>query len=365
MTARSGHDAAGPALSKRMSEETGTRHDECSSGRPRWRAVVCYFAISLTPLLHTDAALSQAREPLELVQTIALPDVQGRIDHMDIDLDGERLFVAALGNNTVEVIDLRAGKRSARLERLQEPQGIAYVPEGKRLFVANGRGGRVDVFDGASLAAVGHVDGLEDADNVRYQRDGGRVYVGYASALAAIDAATLKVAAQIKLAGHPESFQLERGGSHMFVNVPSAQHIAIVDWKKNSIVATWGLGDMKANFPMALDEPGRRLFVATRWPAALLVHDTNAGKLIANLPIGGDADDVFFDAERKRIYVICGQGVIDVVLQRDADHYQSVAQVPSAPGARTGLFVAARKTLYVAVPARGSSGAEIRVYAVR
>jgi hypothetical protein len=332
---------------------------------PPWRAVVYCLTTSLTPLLPTGAALAQAREPLELVQTIALPDVRGRIDHLDIDLDGERLFVAALGNDTVEVVDLRAGQRSARLEHLQEPQGVAYVPEGKRLFVANGRGGRVDVFAGAPLAAAGHVDGLEDADNVRYERNSGHVYVGYGSALAVIDAATLKLAAQIKLAGHPESFQLESGASRVFVNVPNAQHIAVVDRNKRSVLATWSLDGKKANFPMALDESNHRVFVATRQPAALLVHDTQTGKRVADLSIGGDADDLFFDAERKRIYVICGQGVIGVVQQRDADRYQNLAQVPSAPGARTGLFVAARKTLYVAVPARGPSPAEIRVYAVR
>jgi len=332
---------------------------------PRWWAFVCYLATAFTPLLSTGAVLAQARDPLELVQTIALPDVQGRIDHLDIDLDGERLFVAALGNDTVEVVDLRAGRRSARLEHLQEPQGVAYVPTAKRLFVANGRGARVDVFADAPLASAGHVEGLEDADNVRYEPSSGRIYVGYGSALAAIDASTLKLVAQLKLAGHPESFQLGSRDSRIFVNVPTARQIAVVDRNKQSVLATWSLGDMKANFAMALDEPEHRLFVATRQPAALLVHDTETGKRVANLSIGGDADDLFFDAERKRIYVICGQGVIDVVQQRDADHYQSVAQVPTAPGARTGLLAAARKTLYVAVPARGPSPAEIRVYAVR
>src|SRR2546427_8409572 len=234
---------------------------------PRRWAVVYYVAAALTPLPHTGAALAQAREPLELVQTMALPDVRGRIDHLDIDLDGERLFVAALGNNTVEVIDLRAGQRSARLEHLQEPQGVAYVPEARRLFVATGQGGRIDVFAGAPLAAAGHVDGLEDADNVRYERSSGRVYVGYGSALAVIDAATLKLAARIRLAGHPESFQLANGDSRIFVNVPNARQIAVVDRNKQSVLATWSLADTKANFPMALDEPDHRLFVATRQPA--------------------------------------------------------------------------------------------------
>jgi hypothetical protein len=282
---------------KAMSEEVIVSHYQSNWALPRWRAVVYCLAMSLAPLLDTGPVLAEAREPLEPVQTIALPEVSGRIDHLDIDVDGERLFVAALGNDTVEVIDLRAGQRSARLEHVQEPQGVAYVPEAKRLFVANGRSGRVDIFEGASLAAAGHVDGLEDADNVRYERNGGHVYVGYGSGLATIEAATLKLVAQTKLAGHPESFQVESGTSRIFVNVPSAQHIAIVDRHKRSVLATWSLDDKKANFPMALDEPDHRVFVATRQPAALLVYDTDTGKRVADLSIGSDADDVFGRAQ--------------------------------------------------------------------
>jgi DNA-binding beta-propeller fold protein YncE len=310
-------------------------------------------------------AKAQSPQPLELVQTIPLPDVRGRIDHLAVDLDGGRLFVAALGNDSVEVIDLRAGRRSARLEHLQEPQGVAYVAEMKRLFVANGRSGRVDVFAGPDLTAGGSVTGLEDADNVRYDQSSRQIYVGYGSAMAVIDASTAKLVQQIKLAGHPESFQLENEAARIFVNVPNAGQIAVIDRNKRSIVATWTLGDMKANFPMTLDEPDHRLFVATRRPAALLVYDTENGRRIASLPIGGDADDLFFDPELKRIYAVCGQGVVDVVQQRDADHYQTVIQITTVPGARTGLFVPSRKALYVAVPARAGSPAEIRVYAAR
>ena len=144
-------------------------HCENKWALPRWPAVVLYLATSLTSLPYTDAALSQAREPLEFVQAIALPGVRGRIDHLDIDVDGARLFVAALGNNSVEVIDLRAGRRSSRLEHFRVPQGVAYVPETKRLFVASAESGRVDVFAGNTLSPVGRVDALDDADNVRYE----------------------------------------------------------------------------------------------------------------------------------------------------------------------------------------------------
>jgi hypothetical protein len=214
-----------------------------------------YLVIALAPLLDAGPGVAQARQPLEPVQTIALPDVRGRIDHLDIDLDGERLFVAALGNDTVEVIDLHAGQRSARLEHLQEPQGVAYVPEAKRLFVANGRSGRVDIFEGASLADAGHVDGLEDADNVRYEPNSGHVYVGYGNALATIDAATLKLAAQTKLAGHPESFQVEGGTSRIFVNVPSAQHIAIVDRTTGRYSRPGAWSTKKRTFPWRSTSP--------------------------------------------------------------------------------------------------------------
>jgi DNA-binding beta-propeller fold protein YncE len=163
---------------------------------------------------------AQPSSLLQLVQTIALPDVRGRIDHLDIDLDGGRLFVAALGNNSVEVIDLRAGRRSARLEHLREPQGVAYAPEAKRLFVANGESGRVDVFAGDTLSPVGHVDALEDADNIRYEPASGRIYVGYGIALAVLEAPTMQLVSRIKLAGHPESLQLDDTGSRIFVNVP-------------------------------------------------------------------------------------------------------------------------------------------------
>lgn len=340
-------------------------HYENKWALPRWPAVVVYLAASVTPLLHTDAALSQAREPLEFVQSIALPDVRGRIDHLDIDVAGARLFVAALGNNSVEVIDLRAGRRSSRLEHLRVPQGVAYVPEAKRLFVASGGSGRVDVFAGNTLSPVGRVDALDDADNVRYEPASGRIYVGYGSALAVLEASTMQLVSRIKLAGHPESFQLESTGTRIFVNVPDERQIAVVDRKQGNVAATWELDEMRANFPMALDEAHHRLFVATRRPAALLVFDSESGKRVASVPIGGDADDLFFDSDRKQIYAICGEGVITVVQQQDADRYVAVDQVRTGPGARTGLFVPGQRTLYVAVPVQQSVSAEIRVYSVK
>jgi hypothetical protein len=316
-------------------------------------------------MLDPNFAIAQSEAPLTLAQTVFLPDVRGRIDHLAVDVDGERLFVAALGNDTVEVIDLRNAQRRQRLEGLQEPQGVAFVGKTGQLFVANGRGGRIDVFSGAPLVRVQRVDGLEDADNLRYDATDDRLYVGYGSALAVIEPSTGKLASRIKLAAHPESFQLETSGPRIFVNVPNAQHIAVVDRKAGTQIATWRISDAAANFPMALDERDHRLFVATRNPAALLVYDTENGNRVAKLATGGDADDLFYDVERKRLYVICGEGLIDVVKQTDRDHYESIAHAKTAQGARTGLFAPTRSTLYVAVPAHSPSPAEVRIYAVQ
>jgi chromate transporter len=304
----------------------------------------------------------QARAPLELAYSIPLADVHGRIDHLAIDIEDARLFVAALGNGSVEVVDLRARARSDRITGQHEPQGIGYLPNGKRLLVANAGGG-VDVFEGWPLRRVSRIDRLDDADNVRIAPTTGNVYVGFGHALAVISADGQNLLGSIDLAGHPESFQLESPGSRVFVNVPTAREIVVVDREKRAVTGKWMVADASANFPMALDQANHRLFVATRHPASLLVYDTESGTRVASLPTGGDADDLFYDAKRRQIYVVCGEGVIDVVQQRDPNRYVSASKVQTVRGARTGLF--AEDVLYVAVPVHGRSPAEIRAYAVQ
>lgn len=323
--------------------------------------VIVGAAMFATPL---PAADMQTSSPLVLVQTIPLPDVRGRIDHLALDADEARLFVAALGNDSVEVVDLRAGSRVARITGLHEPQGIGYVRSANRLFVANGGGG-IEIFEASSLRRLSRIEGLDDADNVRVEPASGKVYVGYGHALAAIDAGSGKLLETIQLAGHPESFQVESTGTRIFVNVPSAMQIAVVDRSKKVAIGSWNLGDKGANFPMALDEASHRLFVATRKPAALLIFDTETGMRTADVSIAGDADDLFYDAKRKRLYVICGAGVVDVFDEKDADHYERAAEVRTVRGARTGLFVPSRDSLYVAVPAHAGGPAEIRAFTAR
>jgi YVTN family beta-propeller protein len=313
-----------------------------------------------------ETSQSGGTSTLEQVQAIALPNVSGRIDHMALDPEGARLFVAALGNNTLEVVDLHAGKVTDEIKGLNEPQGVVYVPEDNNLLVTNGDGDTLDIYDAQSLKLLNQVVLGDDPDNVRYDATTGYAYVGYGtgndSALGVVDVRTGTKVSDITLSGHPESFQLEESGQRIFVNVPTARHIAVVDRDTGSVVETWPLSNATENFPMALDEGNHRLFVGTRSPAKLLFLDTETGKMITSLDSSGDADDIFYDTQNKRIYVSGGEGAISVFEQTDPDNYRLIDKVDTAEGARTSLFVADSGTLYVAVPHRGSQQAEVRAF---
>ena len=304
--------------------------------------------------------------PLVPVRTIVLPGVEGRIDHLSVDLDQNRLFIAALGNNSVEVVDLRSGAHTKSIAGFHEPQGIQVIPGAKSVAVANGQGGNVQLLDGTNYQFTKTIPLADDADNVRFDAASKRLYVGYGSgALAAISPSDGKVLGDVKLAGHPESFQLERSGSRIFVNVPTADQIAVVDRGAMKVIATWPVVNAKSNFPMALDEANHRVFVGCRRPAKVLVYDTTSGKEVGSFDIVGDTDDLFYDVARKRLYVSGGEGYIDVFQQQTGNSFARVSHMPTAPGARTSLFVPEQNRLYLAVPHRGSQAAEIRVYETR
>jgi DNA-binding beta-propeller fold protein YncE len=312
------------------------------------------------------AQATSGQEPLRLVRTIHLPRVEGRIDHLAFDAAGQRLFIAALGNNTVEVIDLKNGRLIKSLPGFREPQGIAVLPDARLVAVANGQGAGVQMVNAGDYSAATMIRLGDDSDNVRYDASAKRVYVGFGGgAVAAIGSADGKVLGEAKLAGHPESFQLERTGSRIFVNVPTAGHIAVIDRSTMTVVATWPVVAAKANFPMTLDEAGHRLFIGCRQPARVLVYDTTNGKLAGSADIAGDTDDLFYDAARKRLYVSGGEGFIDVLQLQPGDRFVRVGRIATAAGARTSLYVPEDNRLYLAVPHRGSQQAEIREYEAR
>jgi DNA-binding beta-propeller fold protein YncE len=306
------------------------------------------------------------QDPLAFVRAIELPRVEGRIDHLAFDPATHRLYVAALGNNSVEVLDLEAGSHVKSLAGFREPQGIAVLPDVRTVAVANGQGEGLQLIGSDDYRAGAMVRLGDDADNVRYDAAAKRVYVGFGSgALAAIDPGTAKVLGQAKLSGHPESFQLERTGSRIFVNVPTAEQIAVVDRTSMKVSSTWPVTSARANYPMALDEDNHRVFVGCRRPARVLVFDSTSAKQTASFDIVGDTDDLFYDAARHRLYVSGGEGYIDVVQDEGANRFTRAGRIPTAAGARTSLFVADQGRLYLAVPHRGSQKAEIRVYRAR
>src|SRR5436190_5628123 len=265
---------------------------------------------------------------LLLRQTIPLPGVEGRVDHLDVDISGKRLFVCALGNNTVEVVDLNKGQRVHTISGLGAPQGVAFVPERNRLLVANDKGGVCNIYDADSFQLIGKVDFADDADNVRYDNASKRIYVGFGSGgIGIINAVDGKQVGSIKLAAHPEAFELEKQGHRIFVNVPNARHVAVIDRDKGEVIATWKTDGAFGNFPMALDEANHRLFIGCRLPSKLVVFDTNSGGIVAKIDISGDPDDVFYDSKRHRLYAICGAGKIDIIEQTDANNYKVLTKI--------------------------------------
>ncbi len=322
-------------------------------------------AVSLLALCTTTFHAQQASE-LQVVQSIPLPNVRGRIDHMGIDRSGRRLFIAAVGNGTVEVIDLATGRSVHSIGGLEEPQGVLYVPGTNTLFVACGGDGTVRLYDGATLRLKQTIPLDDDADNIRYDEAGNIVYAGFGSGgIAAIDARNGKLLYTIPLAGHPESFQLDHRTGRLFVNIPTRREVAVVSLEKRAVIYAINLAGMGGNFPMSFDNKNHRLYVGCRTPAQLLVFDTDSLKQIASIPISGDADDIFSNNASVCLYLSCGEGFIDVVRKDQGGQYKLAARIPTSPGARTSLFVTDLRCLFVAVPASGIQPAQIRSYAVQ
>jgi DNA-binding beta-propeller fold protein YncE len=311
-----------------------------------------------------------AAQPLVLTGAIPLPNVQGRIDHFALDPRG-LLFVSALGNNTEEVIDIGAGRVIHSISGIPKPQGVAYSPDSNKLFVGSDEG-KLNIYDGASFDLITSIGFGDDVDNLRYDVASKRLYVGYgddkAGAIGIVDSTTNKrVGEEFKLGAHPESFQLETSGPNIYVNLPDLKQIAVIN-RNTHAISRWPL-TLESNFPMALDESGHHLFVVTRAPARLAVLDSRSGHVVAALPCVQNSDDVYYDSARKRIYVPGGEGYISVFQQKDADHYELLAKVTSAVGARTaGYFGKGKKgfeVFFLAVPARADHGAEVLIYTVQ
>ena len=316
------------------------------------------LVLALLRLAATPAADSPA---LALESKIPLGEIRGRIDHLALDLNHRRLFVAELGNDSVGVVDLKERKTVSTLMGLKEPQGIGYVAATDTVYVANSADGSVRLFQGPDLRAAGRLDLGDDADNVRVNDVAQQVLIGYGDgALAILDAVSHAKMADVFLKAHPESFRAEASGQRIYVNVPRAHEIAVVDRRARKQIGSWPTGELSANFPLALDESHHRVLAVFRQPAMLAAFQAQDGKRVAIVPTCGDSDDLFVDAKRNLVYVICGEGYVEVFAVR-GESYASLGRTATLAGARTGLFIPEIDRLMVAARATRSESAAVWV----
>jgi len=318
----------------------------------------------------TAAPAAESAPPMILTASIPLEGIKGRFDHF---ASGKgKVFLSGLGNNSVEVIDLFQGVLAHTITGVPNPQGVAFSPDANKLFVASEKG-KVYIYDGDSYKQIAALDFEGGADNLRYDAATKRVYVGCGddektAAIAAIDATTNKRLDEVyKLGGEPESFQLEKSGPNIYVNVPDLKQIVVIN-RTTKALTRWSL-TVGQNFPMALDEANHRVIVGTREPATISVFDTGSGKMVASVPTVQDTDDLYYSTEHKRVYVPGREGAIWVYQQNDPDHYTLISKIPTVLGAGTaGYFGRQGKgfdRFYLAIPAGANTNAEVRVYTVQ
>jgi len=330
-------------------------------------ATTC-LALCLGPQAEGAGTPATAGPPLQLEYALELPGVAGRIDHLALDPKRDLLYLAALGNDSLELVDLAERKRAGSVSGLSEPQGVLYLATLDVLLVANGGSGRLDVYSGETHEKLRSVPVGGDADNLRCDADEGRVLVAHSGAVEVLDPRTWEALGRLSTGAHPEGFELDPRSPRVFVNVPGEGSIAVGDRESRALLARWPIEGARANYPMKLlagrEAADERLLVGCRSPARLLVYDPGSGERTALLELSGDVDDLCWDARHQRVYASCGEGFIDVFERRSPDALARVAKVPTRRGARTALFVPDKERLYLAVPQDGEHPAELRVFVV-
>lgn len=324
-----------------------------------------YFNLSVLLICLSSCSTnhSYGQSILKQEKEIAMPGVKGRIDHLDADVQDQLVFVAALGNNTVEIIDLKNGKILHTITGLSEPQGLAYIPKHHELFVANGGTGECIFYNTTNWQKMGSVKYDDDADDARYDTNADLIYVGYGSGgIGIIDPISHKPIARVKLPAHPESFQLDARAGKLWVNLPGSGMIGVVDIKQRKLADKWKKLLPRANFPMAYDGSQHRVIVGYRVPATLKVLDSNTGKEIFSSGMAGDADDLYWDKKSKQIIVSGGSGSVDVFKQTGTGTYKQIANIPTRDGARTSLWVPELRLFILAARATHDKPASLILY---
>ena len=325
-------------------------------------SAIVFFVTALCSVFVAD---DLEKDELSLTQTIALPKVQGGLNHMSVDGEHQRLFAAAPTNKTLEIVDLKSGKPWRSLEG-ERPAAARYAPEFNQLYVSSGE--NLYMYDGSSFGLFVRIDLQSRLDELEYSARAMELYVGCMTTsktgIAVIAIPEGRLLGKIAFPASPQGIAVEERGGRIFANIPANSSIEVVDRKERKVMATWQLGGSRDNFPMALDETGHRLFVACRRPAEMLALDSESGKIVAHVHCVGDADDMAYDPAHKRIYISGAEGSISVIEQRDADRYRLLEYVTTVPGAATSTFSSQLNSLYVGVPRRDNEAAQIRVFKV-
>lgn len=328
--------------------------------------------LSIFVVLLSFAAHSAGSQPFNAQRTIQLPGVTGKFDHFAIDLAGNRLFAAATGNHSIEVIDLTSSKVVQSIAGLGKPHGLAWVASTGSLYVADGALAELRVFRGEPLKLAGTIKLSDDADDMVYDEANRLLYVGHGGSdaanparIAVVDTTHFVLVANLPVATHPEALDIDPEGQRIFANIADAKKVAVIDAGKNAIVTDWNLAGCADNVPLGYDTGHHVLFVACRTPAVLIALDAVTGKEFSRVPTAGGADDLFYDAGLNRVYVIGGAGEVDAYRLDAAKTLQAIGSVQTAPGAKTALFVPSQAALYVGFPSTGGDPAEIRVYSTK
>lgn len=339
---------------------------------------ICALAIFVLAIAAIGGACAQKQTnlPLHLLETISMPGVKGRLDHLEVDVRGQRLFVSGLENGSVEVLDLQAGKWLRRIPGFKKPQGIAYVAALNKLFVASGDDGMVRVFRADTFALLDSIQLEFGPNRVAYDRHRNLLYVGYGGKDAGqeygevgiIDAVNDEKVAEVRVAAHPAELLLNQSGDILFVLIPATSNVQVIDTKKLRVVSTWSVSSQRPG-DAAFDEPANRLFLGTHVPPQMIAMDSMTGKEISNLPTTEGMDGVYFDSKRDRVYVSGGRGVdvgfVYIYQQMDPDHYTQIGTISTKPGAGTSFWSPELNRYYVAAPANDKDDAAILVYEAR
>ena len=299
---------------------------------------------------------------LVLERSIPLPGVSGRIDHMDVNLKDGIVYIAALGNNSLEIVDINKGRVLHSIKSLYEPQGVAYIQQQEEIFVANGGNGDCYFYNAKNFQKTATIHLSSDADDVRYDSASERIYVGYGDGgISVIDASKHLQIKNIKLSGHPEGFQVDKQLNKLFVNVPDAHQIAVIDLLESKLISKWSTGIFRANFPVAIDTTHHNLFIGYRHPAKLVVIDENTGNILNRSDLVTDVDDLYFDELDGKVYASGGGGFISIYKWWDSS-LEQIANIATKTGARTSLLIPEFKLFILAERANSNSNAQLKLY---